>query len=418
MKRYKALGTGVFLVLVFLCWLSSQIMAAEEVVFWGPYSGPDGKLISKMVNKFNEQHPEVRVKFVIVPWDQYYDKLTVSVAAGNPPNCCIMHGHFLPQYACQNVLTPLDELTEQVGIKKEDYIPVLWEAGIYQGKRYGLPLDCFPRFLFYNKRLFREAGLNPNLPETEMLQWAVIKPWLEKLTQDKDGDGKIDQWGFGWENHRRSYITILWQMGGRLLSRDLKKAVFDSPEGIAALQLMVDTIYKDKIAVEIGVDENDMLRLGKVAVTSNQITNLASFIGIKGLELGSSPFPLFGKEKAIFGVGHNLIIPKQRMSQKKKEATMVWIKWLMENTFEYAKVGQVPANLKVIQDPRFKEELPHQYVAASQWQYFRIPPRSPHIREVFFSALVPGIEKALVRELSPSEALKEAANKANRILKE
>lgn len=416
----KSKSISILLTIVFMLsivGLVGQAIADEKVTFWGPFSGPDGKLISKMVDRFNKQHPEISVQFVIVPWEQYYDKVTVSVAAGNPPNCCIMHAHFLPQYAHQNVLTPLEELAKQVGIKKEDYIPSLWNAGIYEGRRYGLPLDCFPRFLFYNKRLLREAGLDPNLPKTEMLEWSVMKPWVKKLTQDIDGDGKTDQWGFAWENERRCFINLLWQMGGELLTKDLEKAAFDSPESIKALQLMVDTIYKDKIACGIGADENEMLMLNKVAVVANQITNLASFVNVKGLELGSSPFPLFGKEKVVFGVGHSLIIPKQRMSEEKKEATMSWLKWLMEHTFEWATVGQVPANLKVIRSPELKEELPHQYVAASQWQYFRIPPKSIDTREYFFSALVPGIQKALAGELSSEEALSEAADKANRILR-
>ena len=55
--------------------------AAKEVTFWGPYSGPDGELIQKLIERFNAEEPRINVKFHVVPWDEYYDKLSINVAA-------------------------------------------------------------------------------------------------------------------------------------------------------------------------------------------------------------------------------------------------------------------------------------------------------------------------------------------------
>jgi multiple sugar transport system substrate-binding protein len=384
----------------------------KEVTFWGPYSGPDGELIQKLIETFNAQEPAFDVSFHVVPWGEYYDKLSINVAAGTVPDVSIMHGHFLPGYAIQDTLTPLDDAVQALGIQGGDYIPALWKAGVYNGVRYGIPLDMFPRFLFYNKRLLREAGI-PELSKTEPVKGEELIPMAVKLT-------KGDQWGLiappGGNGVRRTWMSILWQNDGSILTADERRAALNSQAGVVAIQVMMDLITKHKTMPAGEVSTRDMLNQGKAAIIIDQITELNAHVGVPGLELGSAPFPLIGKRKAAFAVGHNFVIPRPKeVDTDQINATLTFVKWMTENSFEYAKVGQVPANLKVVQSEEYRT-LEHQWVAGMQWEWVQSPPAVPKMREILDQAVRPELSKAMAGQQSAGDAMREAEARINKIL--
>src|SRR5690606_15686889 len=111
----------------------------------------------------------VNVEMLIVPWDEYYTKLTVSMASNQAPNLAISHSHRVPAFAQEGTLLEFSpEALESLEINAEDFIPALWEAGEYDGARYALPIDAFPRNIYYNKTVFENAGLDPEAPPTNM----------------------------------------------------------------------------------------------------------------------------------------------------------------------------------------------------------------------------------------------------------
>ena len=385
----------------------------QDITFWGPFSGPDGELIQKLIERFNKEKPEIKTTFTVVPWDQYYDKLSINVAAGTVPEVSIMHGHYLAGYAAQDVLMALDDAVKRLGFNADDYIPALWSAGVYNGVRYGIPLDTFPRFMWYNKRLLREAGLNAELSKTEPVKGEDLLAMAQKLT-------KGDQWGFvvppAGNGVHRTWLSILWQNGGDVLTPDNKKAAVNSPAGVQAIQVMMDLVTKYKTQPAGAVNIQQMLNQSKIAMASDQITELASHLNIAGLELGSAPFPLIGKTKATFAVGHNFVIPKpKKVDQGKVNATLTFVKWISDNSFDYAKVGQVPANLKVIKSDQFKS-LEHQWIAAQQWTWFKAPPGVVQMREISDKLLNADLSKAMAGQQSAADAMKNLESAINKLL--
>jgi multiple sugar transport system substrate-binding protein len=121
--------------------------------------------------------------------------------------------------------------------------------------------------MFYNKDIFDQAGL-PYPDET----WDR-KKFLEvaqKLTKDLDDDGKTDQFGFLWWGSWNDYFPIVWEKGGRILSKDKKEALVNTPEFISAVQFVGDTINKYKIAPSlIQMREIPFFETGKVAMHVN-----------------------------------------------------------------------------------------------------------------------------------------------------
>ncbi len=81
----------------------------------------------------------------IIPWGTYYDKLTLGLAYGNPPDAFILHVNRFPEYAHYDSLEPIGSLLESGGLDPDDFMPIPWKAGIWEGTQYGVPLDCHPQ---------------------------------------------------------------------------------------------------------------------------------------------------------------------------------------------------------------------------------------------------------------------------------
>ena len=78
--------------------------------FWNGFTGPDGKTMEVMVDKFQQDNPDVRVKMQIIPWGTYYDKVTLALAYGGAPDVFVCHAARIPEFASFGKLRPLDEL--------------------------------------------------------------------------------------------------------------------------------------------------------------------------------------------------------------------------------------------------------------------------------------------------------------------
>ena len=129
--------------------------------FWNGFTGPDGRAMEKMVARFQERNPDVAVQMQIIPWGTYYDKLTLSLAYGGAPDVFVMHAGRLPEFASFDTLKPLNDLFQcaQPPLSEKEFAPVPWQASFYQNQQYALPLDVHPIGLYYNTRLFKEAGI-------------------------------------------------------------------------------------------------------------------------------------------------------------------------------------------------------------------------------------------------------------------
>jgi multiple sugar transport system substrate-binding protein len=128
---------------------------------------------------------------------------------------------------------------------------------------YSMPATFSDVVLYYNKDLFDAAGL-----EYPQRDWTMedMKTAAMALTQDTNGDGKIDQWGYSfpwWPLLLEMYNATIW-------NEDATACTLNSPQGIKAIQTVVDGRYVDKYAPDADQlaeqGEWDMFIAGKLAM--------------------------------------------------------------------------------------------------------------------------------------------------------
>jgi len=238
----------MLIIMSILC--GSVVLAADEVTikFWGGWTGPDSLGMQKIVKGFEEENPNIQVDFFTAPWTEVFTKFGVSYGTSSAPNLLAMHVQDISQFVARNMLSPTGDILKEKKINASDFPKPVWEGQFVNGVQYGIPLDYHPMAVYKNAKLFRKAGLDPNMIFNSKEEFLDA---LKKLTV-KDNDGNIIQYGIAigadHAHTMRYWYGLLFQAGGQFLNEDLSKAAFASDEGTKALQFLYDLVYTYKVA--------------------------------------------------------------------------------------------------------------------------------------------------------------------------
>lgn len=206
---------------------------------WGPPE--EQQLYEQWAAKFHDQFPWITVQVEAVPVSEYFAKLLPNVAAGTSPD--VVRAHTLAQVGIfTKLFIPLDEFMADpaYGLDKRDYVDSTWFYCEDEGKTYCLPTDFIAFSLYYNKKLFDDAGIPY---PTNDWDWPKFVEVANQLTQDVDGDGIMDVCGFFADpNYLDPWYMWLLSAGGSVVSEDHKQAVFNQAGGYDALKLYIDTV--------------------------------------------------------------------------------------------------------------------------------------------------------------------------------
>jgi multiple sugar transport system substrate-binding protein len=217
--------------------------AAEKVtLLWGFWGSPEEKASHERVAQaYMQEHPNVQFEYMFAPWDDYFTKLKTVWAGGDAT--AIPDVLFLwptPSYAAKGVLENLQPYIEKSGYNLDDYWPYLLDSARYDGAVYGLPRDIEAHALYYNKKLFDEAGV---AYPTDEWTWDDLLAAAEKLTK-QDASGRVTQYALGMEGGK--WPIWVGQAGGIVLD-DLvnpSKCTLDTPEAMKGLQFFYDLMDK------------------------------------------------------------------------------------------------------------------------------------------------------------------------------
>lgn len=200
--------------------------------YWEKWSGVEGLAMQRIVDEFNDTVGADRGIWVDYNAISNVDQRTlIAAAGGDPPDVAGLFDYIVPQFADQGALTPLDDLVKEFGIDEARFKPVWWSIGVYEEHLYALPSAPYTIALLYNKRLFREAGLDPDRPPRTI---AELDDYARRLTV-KAGDGRITQMGFTVAPRMLGWWHWVWPCFFYAELWDGKRFALDTPQGRAAL---------------------------------------------------------------------------------------------------------------------------------------------------------------------------------------
>ncbi|HRR83081.1 MAG TPA: extracellular solute-binding protein, partial [Planctomycetota bacterium] len=265
-----------------------------KITYWEKWTKFEGQACADMVAAFNRKY-QGRIEVERITISQIERKLLVAIAGGTPPDVAGSYAFCVAPYADRNALEPLSDRLQAAGMSRDDYVPVYWDLCEHRGRMWALPTTPATVALHWNKRLFRDAGLDPEKPPKTI---AELDALAEKLTK-RDADGNLTQVGFlpqepGWWN----WSWPFW-FGGKLWNgRDTITA--DDPANVKAFEWIQS--YSKKYGVDdirrfasgfgnFSSPQNAFLS-GKVAMEIQGVW-MHNFIDMyaPGMEWGAAAFP-------------------------------------------------------------------------------------------------------------------------------
>jgi multiple sugar transport system substrate-binding protein len=362
--------------------------------------------MGQMVDTFNGANPNIRV--TMTSQAEYYTQLGTAAASNTLPDVAIVHADQVATQAFRNVIRPIDDLVDQLGVSEADFPVAVWEAGEVAGQRYSIPLDIHPMTMFYNEDLLKAAGINEPPQTMEAFEQAAT------AATNGENNGFMITTGFPVQ---QIFQMLLHQYGGTEFSEDGTQATWNSEAGVQALQWMKDAQGKySQPNLEVDAELN-AFKSGTVGMIWNgiwQTTNVtAEAVEFTGR---ATAVPQIGPEPAVWAGSHQLALPNQASPDPCKDAAAgIFIKYLLDNSVEWAKGGQIPASNAVRSSEAFMAVEPQAGIA-------------PSVENAFFAPSVPGIGDAFaplgeavsaVMAGSATDikaALDDAATRANQIL--
>lgn len=287
------------------------------------------KDLKAMISAFEAQNPNIKIKYEMVSFNDYFTKLQTRLAGGSAPDTFELNYENFINYASKDALLPLDNLLKSDSeFNPSEMNQKAFDAFQYKGKQYGMVESFSDVVLFYNKDLFDAAGVG--YPTAEWT-WKDELAAAKKLTNKSKGIygtyAPIQFWEF--------YKTIA-QNGGSIFNKDKTVATVNSPENVEALQWMVDKVNKYKVTPNdkemSGQADGDLFKAGKIAMLRTGIWMIDSFKDAKfkwdiALEPGNT-------QKAHHFFANALAISK---TTKNPEAAWKWLKF-MSASKEAAKI--------------------------------------------------------------------------------
>ena len=392
----------------------------KKLVFWNLFTaGIQHRTLTELVRRFNEGNRAYVVEQVDIPYSQIHTKMLPATAGRAAPDVSVFDRFLVASYAARGAFRRLNDLIERDGIRGEDFFKPPWEECIYQGRQYAVPYDTDVRILYYNRRHFREARLDPNRPPRT---WSELRAISQKLTKRRP-DGRFDQVGYVpiWGNVGSLYLYG-WQKGGRFTSPDGRKVTLNDPKNIEALEWIRDFV-KDyglegltTLASGFGPDTQNEFISGKISMVVwdvGAVDIIKRYGGDLDWATCACPHPDDGVP-ATWSGGFSLVLP--RGGENVEGAWAFCRHILSEDSQRYMATSsdKLPALRSAADDPFFRKSA-FWRLAVDQMKYSHYRPVSP-AGHAISTEMRTAVDQVIHGKLTPAEALDVATREAQKVL--
>jgi len=410
-----------------------SVFAAEkvEITWWHAMSGSRLKVVDAVVESFNATHPDIELKPLFTgTYAETLTKFIASYRTGTAPNLIQVYEVGTQTMIDSEAILPVYQIPGMLGEAWDwaQYVIPITNYYSVEGNLWSMPFNSSSAMLYYNKDIFRAAGLDPNKPPTT---WKEMEEYGEQIL----ASGVVDHvysggWpGWIWEQ-TLGYHNHLYADNDNGRAGLAKKVVFNDDFGHMVFETWI-RLHDKGIYIYGGPEyaANSAFKAGRIAMLIQSTSSLAGILKASEFEVGTSFLPRFeGYPVGNSLVGGGSLWVTKGKSEEELRAVWEFLKYLgqTEIAIQWHKgTGYFPvtnAALKALLDEgwfsnqtyltAFLEILSGRRDTAAATGA-RLGPFVA-MREHFRAAL----EKAIAGDLSPKEALDEAAEKMNQLLKD
>lgn len=414
MKRYLATLVGGAVALG----ASAAPSAAQqiEIEYWQYFFEARVNAMDTLIERFEEENPDIRVVHTHFPYADYRTRVAAAIPAGEGPDVVQLFYGWLYDYIDAELIQPLPEDVFPAAEIEAEFFPMVQAMNV-DGQYYALPTAVRSLALFWNRRLFEEAGLDPDTPPQtldELVEFAVA-------TTQRDGGGNLTAVGLTMgmtaQDHHWWREVLVRQFGGEPYSEDNTQVTYNDDAGQAALEFYIDLITEHGVS-DIGfMDEPQAaFRAGRAAMHIDGSFRLGALRNSRGLDWGVTELPANAA-----GERHNF--------------ASYWVNGITRRA-EGERAEAAARFLRYITSPEAMQlwldvvgELPARQAAALTDENLAHPEYGPFIRGLEYAnattfvaesqqrqMMVDMIDRVLLADQTPAESLAEAAEEEQTLL--
>lgn len=353
------------------------------------------------IDQFNEEYPNVEVEMVVQSWSNREENLVTAISGGNPPDVVYFNPDFIPKYAVEDLLLPLDELRDDWG---DAYHESAIEAMTWDGTQYGSPL------LMQMSSSYCRTDILEQVDAECPTDWDGMRTM--GAAAKEAGFYLTEYHGQSTLNH--TFYKFLWQAGGEVLNEDMTEAAFNGPEGLEALEFIKEMndngwLPAEPLTVTQPLEQTEVGR-GEVAYVPG--ANLTEHRTVVEADLIETVPPMQYKEQVATGSVGGWSIFKESESV---EAAQAFVDFMAEPDFMktfLADSGYLPPRSDI--DGLFEDD-PQTAEGMDYLDTVRVGVMHPQAREII-DVIRPHIDAVLLQGADPQESLDAAAEEVNALL--
>ena len=428
MKKLLGLLLVFVMLFSFLPTQRAQASAPVELEMYFPVAvgGAPAERIGKLCDEFHEEHPDILVKPVYAgTYAETRTKVQAAIKGGNTPAIALMFSIDLFSLLSMDVLYDYDSFATT----PEDQA---WLNGFYDGfmknsrtagKTYGIPWQRSTIILYYNKDIFREVGLDPDVPPAT---WAELEEYAAKLTKTENGN--VVRYGIQIPSDKAGYAywmlqTFCTQQSGFNLMNELGTEVYFNDartiKGLTFWKGLSDQGFQAPNTTAWATTPTDFLE-GRAAMIYHTTGNLSNIKNNATFEFGTAMLPADESFGSPTGGGNFYLF--KGVPQEQTDAAMTFIKWMTNNPDRVAQwsidTGYVATRPEAYETELLKnytESFPQALTARDQLEHgyaeFSVYDQG-RVQDILDTA----IETVMTGVSTPEEAMAQAQEEADAIL--
>jgi multiple sugar transport system substrate-binding protein len=280
----------------------------------------------RLVKAYNASHKN-KVDLTIIPTDNYQARVAAAAGGKNLPDVFASDVIYAPNYTSKGLYL---DITDRIAALPfaDKLAPAHMRLGTFEGKKYTVPHTLDLSVLFWNKKLYEKAGLDPDKPPTTLNELA------EQATTIREKIGGDTYGTFFGGNCPGCFVFTfwpsVWAAGGQIMNEDGTQSTINDPNMAETFKIYGDLVRKGVVMpnakTEQGPTWTGFFPKGKIGVMPMPSTTLG--LMPKDMDIGVAPIPGPDGGESTF-VGGDVV----GISSTSKHADAAWdfVKWTVSD---------------------------------------------------------------------------------------
>jgi sn-glycerol 3-phosphate transport system substrate-binding protein len=400
--------------------LVNPAAAETELTMYYPIAvgGPLTEVVDGIVADFQEQNPDITVNAIYAGnYDDTRIKALSALNSGDPAQLAVMFSIDAYDLIEQDLIVPFEDVVETEEEKQwlNSFYPALMANSKIEGKTWGVPFQRSTIVAYYNKDMFRDAGLDPESPPTT---WDELVSMGKELTTEDRYGLMIPSTGYPYW----MFQALAIQNGKEVMSDDGLTTNFDDEKVVETLEFWKSLSAEHGIMPEGTVEWGTLRQAfleGETAMMWHSTGNLTAVKNNASFDFGVAMLP--GNERLGSPTGGGNFYIFKDATDEERQAALELIKFMTapeqaaEWSIQTGYMGVSPSAYETEKLKAYTQEFPPALVARNQLEH-AVAEFSTFETARVREGLNNAIQSALTGAKTPAEALSEAQKAAENLL--